>query len=442
MNSIGSSIDSFITPILSQLLEMGVSVWAYIQTYPLTSLVIVSLIVAFGVLSFKVIKYIYVTYIRRKSTEFFSLISNVNSVAILLHPHPDPDAMGSGLAVQKIAEEVDTDAEIYYSGQITHHENRAFLAVLDLAFTQVKDASEITEDLVVVVDHVEPRGFRKADTISPDAIIDHHDASPSTEPEFMHIETDIGSCATLLTEYLTEQDVITEDMSNTQSPPDITEKLATGLYYGIKTDTSDFSRGVNKRDYQSAQIIYPYTNTDDLFKIANPKIDMETFEIKAKSFYSLETDGPFGISDVGDVANSDAIPQSADELVQLEGVSAIIVIGDVGDEFRLSGRTYDDRVHMGMALENVVAQLPNSSAGGHSRMGGGQIQKNDLEEEGVTISKLKSQLFDSLKGIDTETTDNSKDPDMSDESVINPSTPKEKEDKFIYDGPEETEETL
>jgi len=39
----------------------------------------------------------------------------------------------------------------------------------------------------------------------------------------------------------------------------------------------------------------------------------------------------------------------------------------------LSGRSRDDRVHMGRAIEAALDEVPGASGGGHPRMGGGQI---------------------------------------------------------------------
>jgi nanoRNase/pAp phosphatase (c-di-AMP/oligoRNAs hydrolase) len=105
---------------------------------------------------------------------------------------------------------------------------------------------------------------------------------------------------------------------------------------------------------------------------------------------------------VGTVSNVDAIPQAADELLRLEGVTAVVVIGDTGGTIHLSGRSRDDRVHMGKTLRAVVEDVPMAGAGGHARMGGGQLSVDHMEGigpgEGMTREQLCEGLFNAMNG--------------------------------------------
>jgi len=103
------------------------------------------------------------------------------------------------------------------------------------------------------------------------------------------------------------------------------------------------------------------------------------------------------------VNNVDAIPQAADELIQLEGVSAVVVIGERDGTVHLSGRSRDDRVHMGNAIGSVLSDLDNGNGGGHSRMGGGTVAPTidpagDEEPETVDRDALTDDLFRALAG--------------------------------------------
>lgn len=368
----------------------------FLITEPVLSIALFILILSLILFVHNLAKWIYIHYLRKKSTEFKKRLSERDTVSVLMHSNPDPDAMASALAVERLAKEVGTDVTIEYPGWIRHHENRAFRAVLDISFDRIESYEDIQHpENVILVDHQEARGFIDDDKVEPFAVIDHHDSSYTGQAEFVHIEPMIGSCSTLLTEYLSEQGI---SFKNDENNPDLSEHLATGLYYGIKTDTSDFSRGVNPRDYAAAQKLYNRVDTDELFKIANPKIDAETFEIKSAAFHAREVEGSFAISHVGDVSNSDTIPLAAEELSRLEGISAVVVMGFDDDLLRLSGRTYDSRVHMGSVLEKAFSEMGDASAGGHSRMGGGQIPKEKMSDEGFTIDKIKSNIFDALQG--------------------------------------------
>jgi nanoRNase/pAp phosphatase (c-di-AMP/oligoRNAs hydrolase) len=87
-------------------------------------------------------------------------------------------------------------------------------------------------------------------------------------------------------------------------------------------------------------------------------------------------------------------------------VTAVVVCGERDGMIYLSGRSRDDRVHMGRALEAAVSDIPNASAGGHARMGGGQIPERDEVEVAsgdasarrVSRSALIDRLFDTMSG--------------------------------------------
>ena len=112
--------------------------------------------------------------------------------------------------------------------------------------------------------------------------------------------------------------------------------------------------------------------------------------------------GSFAVSDVGRISNVDAIPRAADELLLLEGVTAVVVYGHKDDTLHLSGRSLDDRVHVGETLESIAEGIPRSGGGGHARMGGGQLSLPHLQEHrsesGLTRVSLTDQLLDALSG--------------------------------------------
>jgi len=98
----------------------------------------------------------------------------------------------------------------------------------------------------------------------------------------------------------------------------------------------------------------------------------------------------------------DAIPQAADELTSLEGVTAVVVYGEHEGTLHLSGRSRDDRVHMGEALRAVVGDIPMANAGGHARMGGGQVSVEHMQgigpSDGISRREFTDRLFGALDG--------------------------------------------
>lgn len=332
-------------------------------------------------------------------------LADHDEVTILLHPDPDADAMAAGVGVAEIADWAGTDATIQYSGQVRRQENRAFRTVLDVELESIDHVTDLAAEAVVLVDHNEPRGFTGADGVLPVAVVDHHPGDGSGEA-FTDVRTDYGASSSIVAEYL-------DELGATPVPPDrhdseVTDPavptwVATGLLYGVLSDTERLTRGTCGEDFDAAGYLSAGVDEDLLGRIADPDVSTETLDVKARAIAGREVRGSFAVTDVGDVSNADAIPQAADELVGLEGVTAVVVCGEKDGTLHLSGRSRDDRVHMGRALDAAVSDIPNASAGGHARMGGGQIppavQADGTRE--VTAPRgqeLESRLFDAMDG--------------------------------------------
>ena len=320
------------------------------------------------------------------------LLRGYEEVALLMHPNPDPDAMGSALGLQALAERVGTEATIYYIGQIRHHENRAFQTVLDVEFERIDGVSELSEPATVLVDHNTPRGSDDAGTLTPTAVVDHHPGD-GTGQRFTDVRPSYGACATIVAEYL--QALNFEPVGpgrHAGTPSALSVKTATGLLYGIQADTDHLTNGATDADFAMSQYLYPGIDQDLLRRIANPPVDSELLKIKAHAIENLVIESPYSYSWVGEVSNLDAIPQAADELIALEGISTVVVAGKKNGTVHLSGRSHDDRVHIGRVLDTVAKRIPDSSAGGHARMAGGQLAADHVGDD------LPQQLFETMSG--------------------------------------------
>jgi nanoRNase/pAp phosphatase (c-di-AMP/oligoRNAs hydrolase) len=343
-----------------------------------------------------------VTRLRRSPGERFRrLLATRDEVAVLMHPNPDPDAMSCAMAVDAIADAVDTDATMYYAGQIRHQQNRAFETVLDLDFERLDDASELAAEDVVLVDHNTPRGFSGADGVEPLAVVDHHPGG-GTGRKFTDVRTDNGACATIFAEYARSMGWDPIDTDEEAGPADLPTDVATGLIHGIQSDTKSLTKGCSPAEFQAASYLYEGVDQDALDRIANPEVDAEVLEVKARAITNRDVRTAFAFSNVGTVNNADAIPQAADELLRLEGVTAVVVAGEKEGTVHLSGRSRDDRVHMGKTLRGAVEDIPMAEAGGHARMGGGQISLEHMEgigpSAGMTMPELTDRLFDAMSG--------------------------------------------
>jgi nanoRNase/pAp phosphatase (c-di-AMP/oligoRNAs hydrolase) len=329
-----------------------------------------------------------VRWLRRPAGVVFrQLIGGYDAITILMHPNPDPDAMASAMAVKAIAERVGTDAAIQYPGQIRRPENRAFRTVLGFDCDRIEAASDIEHpEGIVLVDHNTPRGFVDSERVEPIAVVDHHPGN-GTGNEFTDVREACGATASILTEYLTDLDAVFEptdadvDGSEEDEPLVVDRKLATGLTYGIQSDTKNLTRGCTRQDFGICATLFPAIDEDLLHRIATPEISHDVLRVKATAINNVHVDGSFGICNVGEVGTVDALSQAVEELMRLEGTTAVVLYGVNDGTVHVSARSKDDRVHMGEALQRAVSHIETASAGGHARMAGGQIPVSQMEGE-------------------------------------------------------------
>lgn len=346
-----------------------------------------------------------------RGEQFVELLADREAVAVLMHPNPDPDAMAAATAVAALGDQFDTEVTVQYPGQIRHQENRAFRTVLDLELDNIDHVTELAAEDVILVDHNTPRGFDGCEGILPLAVVDHHPGDGEGEL-FTDVRTDYGACSSIIAEYFADIGAVPvpadEHASETGSDLVLPSLAATGLMYGILSDTRHLTVGATAADFEAASYLYPGVDQDKLDRIANPEVDAEVLEVKARAIAGRQVQGSFAVSDVGTVNNADSIPQAADEIIRLEGITAVVVCGEQDGTVHLSGRSRDDRVHMGRVLEHATKDVPDAEAGGHARMGGGQISSPPQLSDGgervgqpdlpISRDALVDRIFSSLSG--------------------------------------------
>lgn len=294
--------------------------------------------------------------------ELKKLISSVSEgkLAIVVHDNPDPDAISSAMGLKEIANSVGGKAEILYRGKIGHHENKAFVNLLDIELDRSKDFKDSDYKKIALIECSAPgvNNLLPRDT-QVSIIIDHHQANiDEVKAEYVDIRPNIGATATIMTKYLQELEI------------PIKTELATALLYGIKVDTDDFRRNTDPADLTAAAYLYPLANHDILSRIETPSRSTESIDILGEAIKNRQVLGSYLISNVGTIHDRDALAQAADYLLTLEGITTTLVFGLGEDRIYISGRSRDDRVNIGKVLQDAFGE---DKAGGHATLAGAQI---------------------------------------------------------------------
>ncbi|MEI7827212.1 MAG: DHH family phosphoesterase [Euryarchaeota archaeon] len=295
---------------------------------------------------------------QRSANRLHEILKSIKKLGILVHDNPDPDSIASALALRQIAASVDTEATIIYHGEISRQENRAFVNLLDIDLIHVDSINPGEYDMLALVDTGVPGANNPLTSLdNVGIIIDHHGES---EQSVLYTDIrDVGSTATILTNYLEELDI------------DIDKRLATALLYGIRIDTQDYKVNVTPADLAAATELMQLSDRELLNLIESPTMSMETLDIIGEAIHNKHITGSYLLSSVGFIHNVDALAQAADYLLNLEGVTAVAVFGMNDEKIHISARSKDVRVNIGTVMNQAFSDI--GSAGGHANAGAAQI---------------------------------------------------------------------
>ncbi|NJE84516.1 phosphoesterase [Thermococcus sp. CX2] len=306
-----------------------------------------------------------------------------DSLLIVIHDNPDPDAIASATALSVIAQTLGFKTQIVYGGEITHHENRAFVNLLGVELRKISRGSyELRRYPFIALVDCQPNGnltiLDQSDYEKIKVLIDHHQILQHLQellPEdaFLDIRPEVHSSSAILAEYLRMLNI------------SVNHILGTALFYGVYIDTKKFSK-LSHVDLKAIEFLAEKVDYELLDKIEHPDISTETAEILAKAIMNRRIYKNVVISNVGFITNRDAIAESADFLLRLEGITTVLVFGIVDDRIEISARTRDVRVNIGAVLREAFGDI--GSGGGHAQSGGARIPLGIFK-----LAKDKSSLL-------------------------------------------------
>ncbi len=298
-----------------------------------------------------------------RATELAGVLEECDSLAIVCHDNPDPDSLASALALETIATDQHVDeVTTLYGGDISHQQNRAFVDLFCVSVEAMSDVDVTEYDCLAFVDHSQPGANTSLPAaVEPDIVVDHHPGT-TVEAEFSDVRVEYGATVTIFVEYLLELEV------------SLTTRLASALLFALHRERLDFVRNPTKREYEAALAVYPYADLECLEQLYGSAFSPGTIDAIGQAITTRERRGSSLVASVGRTTESDALPQAADYLLNIEGIDTVLTYGVVNDTIRLSARSIDPRINVGKALQSAYGSL--GSVGGHHDMAGGRI---DLE---------------------------------------------------------------
>jgi len=292
------------------------------------------------------------SYTRERLKELRTLVGETERVAILLQDDPDPDAIASGIALRTLLGRNKQTTPLFSFTEITRPENRAMVQLLEIEVARASGESLQGYDKVAMVD-VQPPYFNGR-LYRADIVIDHHPGYPTGSAVFEDVRVRYGATSTILTEYL-----ITAGER-------ISERLATALLYGIKSDTLMLSRRVTDDDLQAFTYLYPLANYNLLRRIERPELPLSFARILARAMGRMTVRDQLGVIHLGPVKRDDLIVQMADFCLQFEGAEWVAVSGKLAGNLVIAVRNHGAGRSAGDVVRKLFGDI--GSAGGHRNM--------------------------------------------------------------------------
>ncbi len=250
----------------------------------------------------------------KKVERIRSLFDEGKKIHILLQHDPDPDAIGSALALRELLGRNRTTTPIVTFGAITRPENLAMIELLEIQIDQITPDDLHKDGARLAMVDVQPPYFEQP-LGRVDLVVDHHPKRSNFKARFADLRTGYGSTATIFTEYLRAAGM------------EPSQRLATALLYGIKTDTLFLERGSNLADLSAFNYLYPIANKAMITRIERPALPREDLEAMGRALSHLQVDNGVAVIHLGEVNREDVIPQMAEFCLQIEGVDWSVVSG-------------------------------------------------------------------------------------------------------------------
>ncbi|MFZ0887870.1 MAG: DHH family phosphoesterase, partial [Candidatus Binataceae bacterium] len=289
---------------------------------------------------------------KQKLKELHAIVGDNDRVAILLQDDPDPDGISSAIALRTLLGRNKLTTPIFSFRGVTRPETRNMVRMLEIEIERAEAEQLRSFDKIAMVD-VQPQYFQGR-IERADIVIDHHpNYTPGAAP-FEDVRTRYGATATLMTEYL---------MSAEER---ISERLATALLYGIKSDTLMLSRRVTDDDLQAFTYLYPLANYALLKQIERPELPVSFARTLSRAMKRFEVHEGLAVLHLGGVERDDLIVDMADFCLDFEGVEWVAVSGKLGSNLAIAVRNRGVTGSAGEVARRLFEDI--GSAGGHRNM--------------------------------------------------------------------------
>ena len=328
---------------------------------------------------------------RVKAHALRELMETKDRLLIMGHRLTDIDAFGAAVGIYRIATAMDKKANIIINEVTTSVRPMLDRFVgnpdypEDLFLTGAK-ASELVDanTLLVVVDVNRPSITDAPELlrlVKAIVVLDHHRQSSEIidNAVLSYVEPYASSSCEMVAEVL---QYIADGIK-------IKSQEADALYAGIVIDTNNFTNQTGVRTFEAAAFLR--RNGADVVRVRKMFRDnLDDYKAKAEAVREAEIfEGCFAIS----VCSSEGIgsptvvgAQAANELLDIAGIKASIVMTDYNHAVYISARSIDE--------VNVQVMMEKLGGGGHRTIAGAQLAGVSIEEAKTRVKAVIKEMLE------------------------------------------------
>ena len=300
-------------------------------------------------------------------------LEKYNPITIQCHDNPDADALASGFGLYSYFKKKGKEVRLIYLGrnQIQKTNLTMMVKEFQIPIEYLTDRETKIKGLLITVDCQYGSGNVTCLYADEVAVIDHHHGG--SELPLSEIRSKLGSCSTLVWDMMRNEGFCFEEEMN----------LSTALYYGLFSDTSQFSEIYHPLDMEMRDHLIVDKKLISQFK--NSNLSLEEVEIAGLALLGKIYNPTYRYAIVRTrPCDPNILGQLSDFLLQVVKVDSCVVYHVMEDGIKFSVRSCVKKVR----ADELAAYLGGEigSGGGHSEKAGGFIPIEQYREKHTHIS--------------------------------------------------------
>lgn len=312
-----------------------------------------------------------------------------HDIVIQCHDNPDADALASGFAVYMYLKEKGKNPRFIYGGRTAVRKSNLVMMIRELEIP-VEHVRELDPpELLVTVDCQYGEGNVTYFEAKNVAVFDHHRVNGKL-PAMNEVRSSLGACSTLIWQLLKE-----EGFEVNENP-----KLATALYYGLYTDTNEFTEIYHPldKDLRDMADFSPHYIT----KFRNANLSIEELEVAGSALLRTDYIEEFRLAIVkAGPCDPNILGIISDLVLEVDAVDICLVFNVNPHGVKLSLRSCVKEVQASELAEEICKGL--GSGGGHHVKAGGFLDMERVIPEYTEFCKTRNIIPRMVYGQDGET---------------------------------------